>query len=447
VRADLVNRGLGEVTASLGQHVQADPDWSAWDKARFAQLVDQAYAFEGQLSLRPGDFVDHVRTQRVEAPGGARVRVMTVHSSKGLEFDAVVLSELEGTLVGQRDSYLVERPDPAGLIESVMLSPGKDLLMLSPQLEALYDANTTKAVNDSLCLLYVAMTRAKRRLELIVPWGDPEQAEATGAPTYAGLVRGALPAAELIEGDSDGLLWSAPGNAPPEDPGAWAAGLAETAQVPAQPEAPLVLAPTEAPRSLRRRSASAEEGGTRISAGELLREPTGAEVGTLVHAAFEGCEWIEEFEFDPATLEGHGATAQVLASARAAVEHGLASEELRGALSRQACGAPAGSALRVEREHAFSLLLEDDADGPQFWNGAIDRLVLAETDDRVVWAEVLDYKSDRISEAELADRIEHYRPQLEAYARVVAAQTGLPADQVRLRLAFLALGRVVDLER
>lgn len=446
LRGDLLNRGLGEVTASIGRLVQADSSWSAWDQARFAQLVDQAYAFEAKLSLRASDFVDHLRSNRVEAPGGARVRVMTVHASKGLEFDAVVLPELSATLVGQRDSYLVDRPDPAGLIESVMLSPGKELIMLSPELEALYHAATSKAVGDSLCLLYVAMTRAKRRLELILPALEAGAQTGPGtsrAPTYAGLIRGALPLEEIREDAAGGCLWSSSANAAPDE---WGANLAGPAQVEAEPEPELVLARTQAPRSLRRRSASSEEGGSRVSAGDLLREGTGARVGTLVHAALEDCVWIEEFSFDPRSLEAHGATAQVLESARAIVERGLASEEVRSALSRESSAAPPGTDLRVEREYEFSLLLEDEAEGSQLWNGAIDRLVLAEEDGRVVWAEVLDYKSDRVNEGELAAKIEYYRPQLEAYARIVAAQTGLLVDQIRLRLAFLSIGRVVDLE-
>jgi ATP-dependent helicase/nuclease subunit A len=442
LRAELLDRGLGEVTATIGRLVRADGVWSAWDKARFTQLADQAYAFEGQLSLRVSDFVAHLRANRVEAPGGARVRVMTVHASKGLEFDAVVLPELGAMLVGQRDSYLVDRPDPAGLIEAVMLSPNKKLVTLSPELEALYHRATSKAVGDSLCVLYVAMTRAKRRLELVLPWHDPEKSESGGAPTYAGLIRGALPADERLQGRSDGLLWRSKDSAADS---VWGADISGPEEARLEPEIELVLAPTTAPRSVRRRSASAEEGGRRVSADELLVGGSGAEVGTLVHAAFEHCEWIEDFNFDPACLEGRGASAEIIQSARTIVEGALSSEELREALSRSGCGAPPGAEVRVERERRFSVLLDEGEDGPQLWNGAIDRLVIAEQDGRAVWAEVLDYKTDRVDGGKgLAAKAEYYRPQLEAYGRVVAAQTGLAADRVRLRLAFLGAGRVVD---
>ncbi len=461
-RADLIHRGLGEVTSDFAKQVHRDSSWSDWDKARFTQLGDQAFAFEDRLALRASEFVDHLRTNRVEAPGGARVRVMTIHSSKGLEFDAVVLPELSASLVGRRDAYLVERPDPTGLITAVMLSPGKDLLSLSPELERLYNSVTQRSVEDSLCNLYVAMTRAKRRIEMIVPFVDPTEAARSTTPTYATLIREALPAGELLDGHAegdadgnvDGLLWRSIENSSPD---AWGKDLQGPKDDVTTPEPELTLAATTAPRFARRRAASSEVGSVRVTAQALLRTGSGAEVGTLVHAAFEGCEWLEDFKFNPGELDQHGASAEIVRSACRIVEGALASEEIRAALSRECCDAPPGAHLRVEREHEFSLFLEDppilgnDAEGPQFWNGAIDRLVVAEADGRAIWAEVIDFKSDSVgdgdgySASELQQKAEGYRPQLEAYARVVSEQTGLAADAVRMRLAFTSIGRVATL--
>ena len=101
----------------------------------------------------------------------------------------------------------------------------------------------------------------------------------------------------------------------------------------------------------------------------------------------------------------------------------------------------------MSSEHTFSVLLPDDSGEEQLWSGSIDRLVLGRRGDDVVWAEVLDYKSDILTEEDLPDRTEYYRPQLETYGRVVAAQTGLglAVSEIRLRLVFLELGRVVEI--
>jgi ATP-dependent exoDNAse (exonuclease V) beta subunit len=111
----------------------------------------------------------------------------------------------------------------------------------------------------------------------------------------------------------------------------------------------------------------------------------------------------------------------------------------------EGCGAPADAALEVSNEHTFSVVLTDDSGEEQLWSGSIDRLVLGRLGDDIVWAEVLDYKTDILTEEHLPDRVEYYRPQLETYGRVVAAQTGLPASEIRLGVVFLELGRVVEI--
>jgi ATP-dependent exoDNAse (exonuclease V) beta subunit len=63
-------------------------------------------------------------------------------------------------------------------------------------------------------------------------------------------------------------------------------------------------------------------------------------------------------------------------------------------------------------------------------------------DGRVV---VADYKTDRISgEDQLADRSEHYRPQLELYARAVQEALGLD-DTPAMELWFLSADQIVTL--
>ena len=118
---------------------------------------------------------------------------------------------------------------------------------------------------------------------------------------------------------------------------------------------------------------------------------------------------------------------------------------MRRALAREHCQAPTDSTLEVRAEHDFSVVLEGQDSDPQLWTGSIDRLVLARQGTQVVWAEVLDYKTDQVDEDDLQSRVDYYAPQLRSYARVVAAQTGLAVSDIRQRLCFLSLGRVVDL--
>lgn len=445
VRTRLAAEGLGAVCAGFARGVAGDPLWSAWDRARFAQLSELAFAFEESAGLRPSDFVDHVRSERVESPGGARVRVMTIHGAKGLEFDAVILPELHKDLVGQRASLLVDRPQPDGPIETVSVSPSKGLLAADAALKQIYDSTTARLFVEGLSTLYVAMTRAARRLDLIVPWRDPEKDVVV--PKSADLVRGALEEA-LHEPDAAGVIWSHPENAPGDG---WAAelhGVGEDAAEAPSELGSLELAPSSGPRSLARRSPSAEEGGRLVNAEWLFRDQRGARRGSLLHRWLEALDWIEDFELDEANaLQIAEALEPDLPTRRAeldALSQALRAEPVRAALSREGCGAPDGLDLEVRKEHAFSTVLADDTGDEQLWTGSIDRLVLGSRGGEVAWADVLDYKTDPVSEAELDERIERYVPQLQSYGRIVAAQTGLAPDEIRLRLVFLEPGRVVD---
>ncbi len=447
VRARLASDGLGAFCADIGRQIAADDTWSEWDRLRFEQLSELAFAFDGKANLRPSDFVDHVRSERVESPNRAQVRVMTIHGAKGLEFDAVILPELHKKFVGSRAGLLVDRPQPDGLIETVSVSPRKDTLAADEELMALYEETTARMFEDGLCTLYVAMTRAARRLDLIVPWPNPEGK--IKIPCVVDLVRAALSQDELHAPDPAGVIWSHPANAPGAN---WAKGLEPDSgdiETPEPAPTQLGLAPSDRPRTLPRRSPSSEEGGRLVRAEALFRDKRGAKRGTLIHRWLEDLVWIEDFHLDEARALDTGVSLEPNPETRrealAALTRALQAEPVRTALSREHCAAPANTALEVRNEHTFSVVLSDDSGEEQLWSGSIDRLVLGRRGDDVVWAEVLDYKSDSLTEEQLANRVEYYRPQLETYGRVVAAQTGLAVSRIRLRLVFLELGRVVEI--
>ena len=445
IRERIVVEGLGAVCAEFAERVAADEGWSDWNRSRFSQLLDLAYAFEDRAGLRPSDFVEQVRSERVEAPGSSSVRVMTIHASKGLEFDAVILPELHKRLVGTRSGMLVDRPRPDELIQTVSVSPDQKRLVADARLQDLYDQTTARMVQDSLCNLYVAMTRAARRLELILPWVDPEKRVTT--PTAADVVRGGLPADELHAPDESNVIWSHPDNVAGRE---WAALSSDQESLPAEPAiASLNLAEGKQRRSLPRRSPSAEEGGHRVKVENLFRSRSDASRGTMVHRWLEELEWIETFEWDEERMLESGATSMPELSLRREalqqLQQALTQDEIRQALSRAEGRATEGATVTVSNEHSFSIVLSDDDGQEQLWNGSIDRLVVARDGDRAVWAELLDYKTDRVSGDQLAQRVEFYRPQLNQYARVVAEQTGLNVEDISTRLVFLSAARVVDL--
>ncbi|MEW6074055.1 MAG: UvrD-helicase domain-containing protein [Planctomycetota bacterium] len=436
VRERLAREGYGPFCAALhAELVTADARFTAWDRRRFACLVELAHAFDAEAGLRPAAFADHVRATKVEDPAAAQVRVMTIHAAKGLEFDAVLLPELNQPLGRHRVEILASRPDPAGPIRAASHAASQALARTNAALQALAAETVEREFAEDLAVLYVAMTRAARRLEMIV------HAPGKNELCYAALLRAAFagPPAVSVPDTPATARWRHG-----SDEG-WAAGLesAPAAAPPADLPA-LRLAPSRAPRLLPHRSPSAAEGGPARAAALLRpRDPAATARGSLVHRWLEDLEWIEDFAASDAELLDRGARIEPdLERRRAALaelRRALASPAIRAALAR-----PAGESPEVRREHAFSLFLPEPDGGEALWTGAIDRLVLHRRGGELVAAEVIDYKTDRVAPAELALRAEHYRPQLDAYRRIAAALTGLPPAAIAARLVFLAPEEVVE---
>lgn len=427
VRTRLALEGYGAFTASFLPAV--DAGYGAWDRRRFRQLVDLAHAHDARAGLRAGRFVDHVRLTRVEDPAATRIQVLTVHSAKGLEFDAVILPELDGPFMPQRAELLTDRPDPAGLIRAVSRAPVEEVCRMEDTLSALWSARERRELREALCLLYVAMTRARHRLEMIV---QPLRKSGDLPHSFAGVLRAAFGAFGPATG---GLLWAHERNAD-----AWyearapRAALAPRAEPRPQPFRSVSAVP------LARRTPSGAEGGGERLAAELLRAPRSAArvAGELVHRWLSAVEWLEDFEASDDELLALGRAIthdpELLGATLAELRGYLARPATRGAL---ALGPEPRAERTVWRERPFSLVL-DEGDGTRaLWSGAFDRVVLHGRPGAWTRAVITDFKTDRVAPAEIDARVESYRPQLEGYRRVLAGITGLAPRAIEARLLFL----------
>jgi ATP-dependent exoDNAse (exonuclease V) beta subunit len=436
IRRRLASEGYGAFCASFSKLVAAE--YGGWDRRRYAQLVDLAEAWSEPDALRPARFVAHVLRTRVEDPSGSNIQCMTVHASKGLEFDAVFLPELGWELARASRELLTQRDRPAGLLDKVCVAVSEPVANLDPQLQALYAAGKGRSLEESLSILYVALTRARHWLEMIVPSRDEPQRGATAAK----LLREVLGEGEP---DGAGVLFRHP------DTDADAVWSCDERQ--ATPQAPSIrlaaglgLQSARRPRSLPVRTPSHSDART-AAVGALLRSPGRTElaIGTLVHRLLEEVEWLEDFAQVDADLEARLAPLEADRDTRlealALFRAGIAQPAIADLLSR---GNHSGEQT-VWRERRFCTELPEPDGTTSLWSGAIDRLVLQMEQGKPVAADVIDFKSDRIPSSEVDARSEGYRSQMQAYQRVVAVQTGLDANRIRARLVFLGPGRVQSL--
>lgn len=443
LRRQLLELGYGATLARLCRAIE--PVCRAADRRRLGQLIEMAYAFEPEATLRPGDFVRFVESNKLDdASARAAVRVMTIHQAKGLEFDGVVLSQLEKNWRPFIPRVVWRRAQPTGPITEICPYAAKALRpFLPPAIQELHDEHERRDVRENLCKLYVAMTRARYALHLIIaPVNDHTRTVAQ----MAGLVRHALapdiPAPPLTtiyqQGDPQWML-TAPRVDPPQEPAA-------------PSDEPIRLAPLGKRRRHVSRIEPSREGAAMIDLGrELALGGPARREGVLAHAALEAIEWLSSDSASEeiakaaarAALASHGATPQEIAQTMDRLDSWLREPALRRLFDPASYRDADLPDPRVDlwRERAFAMRLEGGV-----VVGQIDRLVAVRSGNRTVRAEIVDFKTDRVRDRSDVEALAaRHRPQLERYRAAIARRLALDATRITAQVAYLEAGLVLPL--
>ena len=181
-------RGLVRTFRELRALLPEDPSeaWSEFTEERFTEMLRAAAAFE--LSASPAskmsDFAAFfaARVRRDVADEGC-VRIMTIHRSKGLGFDYVVLPLYE---------FKPLAVDPGSpIVGDGWILPPMDARVVKAVggLGDAYRLRRDRAEQEALCMYYVAMTRAKKAMTIVLspPGGGAESLRFSDIVRSAGL--------------------------------------------------------------------------------------------------------------------------------------------------------------------------------------------------------------------------------------------------------------------
>ena len=427
------------------------------DQQRMQQLIEEAYRFDtfGQSQIH--EFLDFIERHRMALPGESKVRVMTIHQSKGLEFDAVFLPTLDQAITRTTNDYIVMRPDRMSAPIGIMRSMNHQLLKyMGEAWQVAYAEMQRQKLGEALCLFYVALTRARQALYM---YTSPSKTQ----KKRWGSVLHSIYASDPARWEQPGTVFVDRGN--PQWYSTNADGTAVEKAAAAQVVAPrrvrVALAHgkpgTEqadwvAPSQLKERISS------EVAALWKPEEVVGTVVGKLVHRWFEEVRgWIEDFHptkkmltsIASATLTQEEMTQLRLGQWIDKFLEYCESPVIRNALSRDRYSSwnqPQLLRLQVSTERRLLQLL----DGALI-RGVIDRCVLGLDGDRVVRAEILDFKTDQRGEGEelatwIKNRKEVHAPQLNAYRRVLCRQFSLHPDIVQSTLILLSENKVESVD-
>jgi ATP-dependent exoDNAse (exonuclease V) beta subunit len=188
VRDWVTDRGLAETVERLADSLADCCDDQ--DTIRLKQLVQLTIGYEANAVPRVRDFVQMVEQQRVERPQAAKIRVMTVHQSKGLEFDTVILPELEGAFARIDGQCIPKVAIPGDPPEAMTRYVSSKVWHYFPEAwQAAFGSRVAQATNEAICLLYVAITRARQAVHIVIrpPTKEAFENKHAGALVYHAL--------------------------------------------------------------------------------------------------------------------------------------------------------------------------------------------------------------------------------------------------------------------
>jgi ATP-dependent exoDNAse (exonuclease V) beta subunit len=416
IRTVLTEEGYAEAVRRLLSYLDAIISREPFLIRRGEQILEAATRFESTSMEGLESFIRFLEETTVkEASLTSQVQVMTVHKAKGLGFDVVIVAGFGGSpITGSRNESIHVERMASGEVDWILDLPRKMVYEQDPVLRKAHQQYEDDQTFEALCLLYVAMTRAKRGLYCLgaVP------ARNSKALTWQQLFEATfgLSAETREEGQ---IKWQKEWGDTE-----WFASIPppETKEVkPVQLDAIPGALPEQRPM-LRKMASPSQEAHGDESVVRSLRSNAGRQFCSRMHDFLATVEWIEFDEIGEvneliATLDG-----DIASRFKDLLETGAG----KAVFSRpeQPC--------HLWREKPYVL-----RKGDSIAQGIIDRAVVyLDGEGKPERVEILDYKTDtldpdRPAEEQLQER---YATQLERYREAVSILMNLPETAITTRL-------------
>ncbi|MES2996982.1 MAG: UvrD-helicase domain-containing protein [Verrucomicrobiota bacterium] len=360
--------GFSHVAARLVSRTSAS--WSEFELRRAGDII------EALSNLNEDGVTDTAtaasligRLEVPQPPGSAAVQVMTIHKSKGLGFDMVVVPEIPKDSTPDAGDFKAAEGE-----DWICDVPPQWARAIIPEIAACEDAWGSAQRYENLCVLYVALTRAKRGLYVFLPeFANSHDPDKASIANWLLASLGADPNDEEFDYHT--------GN--PE----WHSSRRSIERPAAVPSSEHPLPPPVTRRTHLRPSAAAH----------ASANFAGMTFGAEVHAILDSVAWLDECPADFGNTDAARSCAALIRESA-----------LRAIFER-----PSGNTILL-REQPIDAII-----GDKIITGVIDRLHLhSDQNGNIVRARIIDFKTDAVKSA--ADLTARHGPQLEAYRSALA---------------------------
>jgi len=443
---EVTDCGFQSFIDNWGAQLESTVNIGEYGRECLSRLENAAAEFDATGSRDCSSFLDFINEYEIhEEAMRTSVRIMTIHQAKGLEFDMVILPELQS----RAGMNMVDSGTPDLIHAGKQSNP--DWILRAPRsmvcdhdatLKAQLASVNEDACFDYLCLLYVAMTRAKHALYIVTSHQGKSEVVRPARFIKEQLTGEMEPEAQpntRINRSEYIRLYSSSEAGEKWFEARWPIEKSVTA-----PAAKTVrgkdYSKCKSMRKMLKRSEPSKQEQYERKASSMF-DPESHDVlgfGSVIHKLFEQVEWVDK-ETDPDKIAksvniSSCCSASVYDDACVQFRQALRSPEVRKALTK-----PAGN-VELWREKGFDIVVDGE------WiSGIFDRVIIARNaTGRATDAVILDYKSNRIEDeaGDIRRTAESYRRQMELYRLALSGILGLPQGRIAIQLLLTRIHKI-----